>query len=335
MIENKIKTVLSDDLADTTKNNIVLRKIDTFMSRAKHLAPEVYIAFAVIRKKPEPVYLIKMQGVSGSAAVASQLNNEYNALKYLRSLPELQRFIPRPVFNISETGRRITGQTYLNGKTINDLLASVKSRNEICRHLDAAADFLWLMQKADRPGRKAGKGALGKIMDMESALLFKMVPGAKEAFGDRFGSSPYRDIVTDLWLNHGDFFVSNILMDQDLGIKGVIDYEDFEVDGIPLADIFHFLVTYTRAAKRSGLKGMINEGNWYRDKISEVYTRFLKKSNIKEGDDDKYFKAYILRSITRWLKPSRDNLPLATYQASRAIGRTEKFMDLLVNEIVN
>ena len=53
---------------------------------------------------------------------------------------------------------------------------------------------------------------------------------------------------------HGDFWARNLLLDR--GAVAVVDWENFAPDGDPLADVFHFPLTYALAFRWDGTDRM-------------------------------------------------------------------------------
>ncbi len=208
------------------------------------------VAFLLRDGEPGPFAVLKLQ----SAPAGPALEMEWNALQYLRTrLPEeLLSALPRPLHYARLGQMEVLLQSCLPGRSMDvEMGRRPVSRATLGRHLVDGAVWLACFHMTTRSRERCVD------FERETAPLLKILTSTAEGIepgGERFWTEPLnkRYLRIPLCARHGDFGAWNLLVGrrrQSMGgpmldISGVVDWEYFETEAAPFADLFHFALTY-------------------------------------------------------------------------------------------
>jgi hypothetical protein len=112
--------------------------------------------------------------------------------------------------------------------------AALRPGGRVGRHLGGAAEWLVRLHVLTRDGQRLDASALEGLLGAGDAL-----PA---------GGASWRDGVcaarVPMSLGHGDYWVRNLLLDEEGAITAVLDWERARPHRPPTEDLFHLVLTY-------------------------------------------------------------------------------------------
>jgi len=291
--------------------NIDFNILSSFVSRDLKLSPAIIFANAVTTDKKKPVFIIKMQRDPAVDIVKLSLEHEFKALQTMSKNNIFARFVPSPVFSGVMEGHMLNVETIIKGTTLNDLLVGVASREDVSLHLRKVLILLKDLYFSTYVSDESYSNFCSRFLSPELNMFSDVLKDYSVYFKGYF-SFDEKNVVLPLYSQHGDFFVSNILFDKH-EISGIIDFEDFSAKGLPMGDLYNFLITYIFSLKRTGVDKKLNFGDWFIDLVGGIVSDYAKNAKIPEEVHDDLFRAYVLHSINREMGPRRNNLELARF----------------------
>ena len=236
-----------------------------------------------------PAYVAKVPTTEGAARSVERETAQLAELG-ARPLGPVATTIPQVVATAEHLGRPVLVMTAMPGQS---MLAAYHSWRHTARRETVTADFAaagdWLA------------GLQRATAGTEQASLARMLDGAEESIGRRFGGQPgtEADLAelaalagrldahrTPQSVVHGDFWPGNLMVDRGR-VLGVIDWEAARPAGSPAGDLAHFATTYslyldrhTRPGRRvpghrglradrwgAGVEYAVDGSGWYPDLI--------------------------------------------------------------------
>lgn len=250
-------------------------------------------ATVLVRVDGEPLVVCQL-----ARSEQSSIQHRYRAMTLLRNLTaaraSVRDTIPEPHDVVEVAGRRALFQEHLAGTSAKQYLSVTDRATTL---LPAATDWLVRFQRtlADRWVFDA---------DAKRAALANVGcdgTGYADAFvADEFFLAPV----------HGDLVASNLVVDGTT-IGGVIDFENFSREGVPLYDFVTLLLSVGRHVwghSRRTIDRLFFERNWLSDCVDDCVTRYCRGVGIDRASFVRTLPlatAIALDVADRWNLPRR------------------------------
>lgn len=218
-------------------------------------ASEVGIVSFLVKKvsggKEEPLIVLRLPRYFNNEAAKATLAGEYKNLVSIHKRlgdPEILSAIPRPVVWEEIDHHRVLGVSFLAGSDLSDGMVSARILESYVERYDLAFDWLIKFQKKLDPRNNISVTELAKkvIGDFRASFSGNVGPVEKylSVLQGRAGKLERKNCP--LFPQHADFHAENIFLSGGK-VSGVVDWEDFDPEGIPAFDLFHFIKTYFEA----------------------------------------------------------------------------------------
>lgn len=321
------------DAENDLPSDFTIHEYSPFISRADNLASSIYIIKAVSGNISRPCFILKIQKDKSHLIVSEMIKSEYSALNIMSGKRYSELSFPKPILLSELNGRTFSLMTYLPGPTMNEKMLKEPSLDELSKYMRLSVDWLFSFYEKTRSGTCALKDIFN-ASHMNDAFLFKEYFKNIEGVDLTTIKNGFQSgIEVPQYAHHGDFFVSNIILNDENRINGIVDLEEFKMRGVPLLDLFHFFITFTRALKRTGLDRKLSVNKKYFDEISSYYGSYLIKTGISSEAARILFKYYLIHSVNRFLRRERRNLKIAEYLLEKAKQDPKDLLDAVMKEL--
>lgn len=308
------------------EQDVSFEKFSSFISRDKSLAPDIYI----VKCGQMPKFVLKIQSPVNLSIVSRMLCKEFASLEYVYDRLSFKKGVPAPVDHGMIGARRFNIERFIPGKPMSELLSHV-SFGDVKAHFLSALE--WLEELASCA---AGIKNTVLFKDRYYAELkrFDMnFPEESIYFRDYFHLDlPDFDIPN--CPKHGDFFISNILLSEDLRIIGVTDFEDFSKKGFPFEDLYNFIVTYLFALGRHKKLGIIDRSSFL-DLVKGLLQKYNSSLFLGEKVLEALFKYYWLVSINRQIGAYRRCPQIASFRLRKIMNKPRNIEEFIKSELVD
>lgn len=206
----------------------------------------------VIANLEQPVMIVKTPRYPGRPEPRNALETEFRNLVYVHEslkTPEIKNAVPYPYFLAEINDSIAFSQSFLFGEPMSHTLFSGNLFERLQTNFRIASAWLKMFGhefKEDRINIDADfineyvENRINKYFTYSPKNSARLV-GYFNLIRGGFKGREGREIP--IYPQHYDFHASNIFL-MDGKVSGVIDWEDFMPDGLPMFDIFHFIKTY-------------------------------------------------------------------------------------------
>jgi len=307
------------------EQDVSFEKLSSFISRDKSLAPDIYI----VKCGRMPKFVLKVQSPVNLPIVSRILCKEFAALKYVYDKLSFKKGVPAPVDHGMVGPRRFNIERFIPGKPMSELLSYV-SFGDVKAHFLSALE--WLEDIAACSIDKKNTGLFADRYYLELKRFSLNFPEESTRFQDYFALD-LSDIDIPNCPKHGDFFISNILLSEELRIIGVTDFEDFSKNGFPFEDLYNFIVTYLFALGRHKKLGIIDRSSFL-DFVKGLLQRYNSSVSLKEDVLEALFKYYWLVSINRQMSAYRRCPQIAHFRLQKIMSKPRNIEEFIESELV-
>ncbi len=320
MIEKIKKIYLSKNESLNSGALLTFKKLPTFISRDISLAPKIFVTF----NDGKAVDIIKTADESTSVFVHKIIRKEYATIKFLSKFERIKKTIPTiKYFGKIDDLYPVLIENFIDGQLLNGLIPDAdteKTRQYFCSAVS------WLKDLAKET---VNENCFIDIFNKQKKNL--------EVFEQYFGHQ-FSDIISNLNITdqinvpkicrHGDFFISNLFVDKQGQIVGVIDFEDFSKIGVPLEDLFNFIVTYLFALERNNKLNFFDK-RFFKQITHEVIDDYNMLFKLSDTQISSIFKYYWLASINRQMSKYRKNIQIAIFRISKLVKKPKTIFDFI------
>ncbi len=217
------------------------------------------VLFVFSKDQPDPLFVLK---VPRTPKFAPLLMNEEKVLNKLNTIIENHNSIPKVLYSSYSENQCITAQTYLAGSVMPLLGAHEKDRSKTLSATN------WLIDLANNTTSEL-------TTDWKPRLFNSTVDIIKSFLGDavnqEFMNRTLKILntiqVPNLVCEHRDLSPTNLLITDNDKIH-VIDWEDAELRGLPVADLLYFMTIYCFDVSKT----------WSTNNYEETYNSMLRTS---------------------------------------------------------
>jgi len=307
------------------ERDVSFEKFSSFISRDKSLAPDIYI----VKCGQMPKFVLKIQSSVNLTIVSRMLCKEFASLKYVYDRLSFKKGVPAPVDHGMIGPRRFNIERFIPGKPMSELFSHV-SFADVKVHLLSALE--WLKDLADCATGSKNARFFADRYYMELKRFNLNFPEESKYFQDYFALD-LSDVDIPNCPKHGDFFISNILLSEDLRIIGVTDFEDFSKKGFPFEDLYNFIVTYLFALGRHKKLGIIDRSSFL-DLVKSLLQRYNASLSLEEDVLEALFKYYWLVSINRQMGAYRRCPQIAHFRLQKIMSKPRNIKEFIESELV-
>ena len=249
------------------------------------------VVFVFGQQDLHPSAILKLRSHDGPGG---SLCHEWNALRRVGSLAELDGSVPQPLAFHADTEFEALLISCLSGRSAYvEMHRAFLRRGRIADHFRMAAEWLARFHLATRRSGSSGEKSLNleELVGLAPRGSVDVDRGWCERLWEAWHQTPFPMVAS-----HGDYWARNILLDGegcDMSVRqaqelpGVVDWEHYSAQTPFFLDLFHFPVTY-------GLNFPWNRQG--KVDLEEALTRTFLEENIVSLEVRRYFGHYARRA---------------------------------------
>ncbi len=223
-----------------------------------------FLVKAVIGGSERPVMIVRTPRYAGNTAPESALGSEYNNLVAIHNKlgdADLKATIPFPFFFEKINDGAVFSQSLVFGEEMADTLFAGNIFERFLQNVKLSLNWLIPFEK-DIGGKKIRissdfiDGYAAKKIDIYRGYSPKLSQHLEGYFNNIINTlRGHEGRELTIYPQHYDFHASNIFI-KNGKVSGVIDWEDFLFDALPMFDLYHFIKTYIE-----GVSNALGESN--------------------------------------------------------------------------
>ncbi|MFC1540505.1 aminoglycoside phosphotransferase family protein [Candidatus Margulisiibacteriota bacterium] len=333
-MENILKKYLLDnwDKFEMGKKpeDLILSKFAERGIRAPEVSIITYLATGLTRGKETPLLILRTPKLATNPQALASLETEFNnltaILKELRD-KKILKTIPAPIFLENIHSLRVLCMAFLAGQPLSKKMISENILKTTAANFQLAFGWLSGFQKKLGAAEKAAAAEVAARVIGTYERSFPKKPARAQYFSkirklaEQF---PAKDIP--VLAQHADFHAENVFLEQGR-VSGVIDWEDFDVRGVPAFDLYHFIYTYFEAlfatfshAGNADLLEMFSAGEPVIKAVRSVVREYFQEMGLRPELAQVLVPLYLAHSVCLAGSPRK--------QAQHAMKKLEILLEL-------
>jgi len=281
--------------------------------RAKEVAVVSFQVNAIFGHDEKPVLILRIPRYPENQGAKLSLEREYKNLSDIQNKLHREE-IPRPILFETINASKGLAMTFLSGSPINSLMLSQNIMKAFTDN--SALAFSWLIDFQTKFG-KGRESSIEEIVSNETAFYLKAFPQNALIHSSFFEkiiarSKEFRLRAIPLLPQHEDFHAENIFIRENK-VSAVIDWEDFEPEGLPAFDVIHFIKTYLEAlfnyfSQNSDTVSIekLSTNKEMLDLIKSPIQQYLNALGIEAGLMEILIPLYLIHSINLAANPRKN-----------------------------